>query len=316
MEGLSGPGSEPPAKGHRHDSLITYLFAAGVRVINNHHLFADLVAQYTRRDMTFGSDALNAFRGVMNNIRSLQPSAYSLRGLPFFAQHDDTSTQSVDLLILTAISWYNRTEHSPMDRRPQFPSWTWAAWKRTAMSVPPGFRGKAILNCAQLMVSNDHYLELPEQWHMGHSNLQMELDMVTIIEFEAPVWPVDKFNYLDLASYSSEAAPNTCLDGAIFTEYGPDMAQGFYDDIVEHIRSGEWSLLLLGEYLSDRFPMRYFLYVMVVAWAEDGIRATRVCGFMVRYDYPEVVDEDGNVVRGQLNLTPAESMEWRRVRLQ
>ncbi|KAK3171291.1 hypothetical protein OEA41_003375 [Lepraria neglecta] len=98
-------------------------------------LYWRLVRDYTGRDMTNGSDALNAFSAFAGQF---ERDGHRLTwGLPAsgFAKH---------------LLW----EHEPWDfrdihRRREFPSWSWAGWTGTAaMNLPLGATSKASYTCA------------------------------------------------------------------------------------------------------------------------------------------------------------------------
>lgn len=80
------------------------------------------LAEYSKRELTYQSDSLNAFRGVLNSytMGSLRPIASTYHHIAW------------GLIVRNSISrlrvyldWYHV---AAVERRPEFPSWTWAGW--------------------------------------------------------------------------------------------------------------------------------------------------------------------------------------------
>jgi Heterokaryon incompatibility protein (HET) len=98
------------------------------------HIIYRHIREYSGRSLTFDSDALNAFRGI---ISAVSTSAYY--GLPFLesqaadsAHHDwpFSETQTADSVFANALLWRS-TGHSPSGRRTRrregYPTWTWTS---------------------------------------------------------------------------------------------------------------------------------------------------------------------------------------------
>ncbi|KAH4113992.1 hypothetical protein HBH47_202280 [Parastagonospora nodorum] len=80
--------------------------------------FTDRLDEYLPRDLTFQSDILNAFMGVMRQLWNSPEPKFHFWGLPF------TSNQ-----FLVALLWLPECKSGLLTRRYGFPSWTWAGWK-------------------------------------------------------------------------------------------------------------------------------------------------------------------------------------------
>ncbi|KAI9728595.1 MAG: hypothetical protein M1834_007623 [Cirrosporium novae-zelandiae] len=76
--------------------------------------YGGLLDGYLHRDLTYESDILNAFQGILNALTPLFEGGF-FWGLP-------------TCLFDAALLW--RTSHSLKSRRPNFPSWSWLGWKQ------------------------------------------------------------------------------------------------------------------------------------------------------------------------------------------
>lgn len=70
------------------------------------------IQQYTRRQLTYSQDSLNAFLGVLRDYGRLDKPVEHIWGVPYSKGAPE-------------LSWYHRV---PAVRRPDFPSWSWAGW--------------------------------------------------------------------------------------------------------------------------------------------------------------------------------------------
>ena len=84
----------------------------------NFQMYAKAVEKYTPRSLSFSSDALNAFSGVMNYLRPILRGGYAY-GLP--------ETELDEALLWQPSGPITRRKH-PNNGSAIFPSWTWAGW--------------------------------------------------------------------------------------------------------------------------------------------------------------------------------------------
>ncbi|KAL0941519.1 tol protein [Colletotrichum truncatum] len=91
----------------------------------------DRLGEYLRRDLTFDSDILDAFRGVLSAFEhKFSTPMKSLHGIPIYS----TLFSTTDLeAFVFGLSWWS-VGHQEPQRRPGFPSWTWAGWKLSGVS--------------------------------------------------------------------------------------------------------------------------------------------------------------------------------------
>lgn len=96
------------------------------------HLLGQL-EEYSKRELTYPTDSLNAFLGVLNSTstdKSFEGQRY-LRfqhiswGLFVRKQKNGSRKLSGKDCLRVYLDWYHVT---PAARRPEFPSWTWAGW--------------------------------------------------------------------------------------------------------------------------------------------------------------------------------------------
>jgi hypothetical protein len=85
-----------------------------------------LIEEYSKRSLSYDSDALNAIVGALNTLTSLLHPIYHILGVPFIERkHDGFASDERGYLIRepsiqVAMFWYHK---QPSRRRPGFPSW-------------------------------------------------------------------------------------------------------------------------------------------------------------------------------------------------
>jgi len=101
--------------------------------------FMDHVKEYSRRKLTYRSDALNAFRGILNIFEKAKRPVYSFWGLPIFLNDIDLSRGSTQMKTSWSMStrfafhlFWSLTpfSHQGLIRgQASFPGWSWAGWE-------------------------------------------------------------------------------------------------------------------------------------------------------------------------------------------
>jgi hypothetical protein len=91
-----------------------------------HHIF-----EYSRKTLTYETDGLNAFRGLLSRAQ-----LHTFYGVPLFTYGDQRvaidSNTHFDLGFAVGLLWSLQRDGIQQivgKRRPQFPSWTWIGWK-------------------------------------------------------------------------------------------------------------------------------------------------------------------------------------------
>ncbi|KAH7347977.1 heterokaryon incompatibility protein-domain-containing protein [Pyrenochaeta sp. MPI-SDFR-AT-0127] len=84
-----------------------------------------LLEEYTKRSLSYDSDALNAIVGALKTLQSLSQPIHHIWGVPFverqYIHHGP--------LIQIALQWFH---YQPSIRRMGFPSWSWLGWQGPA----------------------------------------------------------------------------------------------------------------------------------------------------------------------------------------
>lgn len=104
----------------------------------------DRISEYSTKDLTYPSDALNAFSGILRAFEDLEHPVYHLWGVPVLppvfrgSSRDELSGKSKELNdtvpiarsssdgFIVGLCWKNS---GLTTRRSLFPSWSWAGWK-------------------------------------------------------------------------------------------------------------------------------------------------------------------------------------------
>jgi hypothetical protein len=86
------------------------------------------LADYTARSLTFESDTLNAFLGILRHFRNLECSISHVWGVPVL--WSSAAKWSAMEGFATGLSWIGFFPTTQViERRFEFPSWSWAGWK-------------------------------------------------------------------------------------------------------------------------------------------------------------------------------------------
>ncbi|OJD28619.1 uncharacterized protein BKCO1_1420003 [Diplodia corticola] len=93
------------------------------------------MTEYSKRDLTNGSDMLNAFLGVLGAFEESQGPIYHLWGTPIFPLRGGSSGSSSIASdgFLYAFVWQM---FEPASRRDGFPSWSWMGWHGRVKDLP------------------------------------------------------------------------------------------------------------------------------------------------------------------------------------
>ena len=116
LDGVVQRGGEPESvlgSGVSRDPFRPISSAAEAQVdFDSFATYQRLVNDYTGREMSHDADSLNAFSAVLTRLEEKHYKGGFLHGLPV----DD---------LPRALLWFR---HTPLDRRGDFPAWSWAGW--------------------------------------------------------------------------------------------------------------------------------------------------------------------------------------------
>jgi len=93
--------------------------------------------EYASRQLTFDSDSLNAFLGILRS--SQQKGVYHVWGIPFLAA-PGASNKNMERSFANALGWSTRVPGNST-RRLGFPSWSWAGWTHLDNLTVPWVHG-------------------------------------------------------------------------------------------------------------------------------------------------------------------------------
>ncbi|CAG8960339.1 hypothetical protein HYFRA_00012413 [Hymenoscyphus fraxineus] len=91
----------------------------------------DLVDAYSKRNLTFPADALNAFEGILNAFNAREPSVKAHWGIPVLPNGYDNRPNfqgSRIASLLCGLCWSHH-HNALVHRREGFPSWSWTGWE-------------------------------------------------------------------------------------------------------------------------------------------------------------------------------------------
>ena len=285
-----------------------------------------LVQAFATKELTYDKDRLCALRGIQKrfessgrSIYSIQGrSIYSIQGLPIVIS-STLSPEDISQSLAAAICWDLRSSDKTQ-RKPEFPSWTWAGWSGgISFFRGGGFRHRArphalefksgiVLSLQEWAVAleqkQDDRLLMADAHATPIATLRGgDLAHPMVIILDAPDvtehitfqtihdWKSVKFFDLHLEIWDSShtrCTPRFFSDGA---------------------RAGRISCILLGLTGDDLlFPHRVYAELMILQWSRSD-EAQRFAKFTGEWQTPQ---------RQQLKEKLEEklaSMEWRTIRL-
>jgi hypothetical protein len=231
----------------------------------NFKSYSDLVALYSGRELTFERDTLNAFRGIMHDMRRLRSTAFNLCGLPFLVTPGDDTCETWSHILITALYWSTYGIHTRKKRRSIFPSWTWAGWHgdtrfpRSRSEHLPLDRKPIIQGMRFGNQAGDTFDPRIVFKQISPDEFQQTLDGVTEIHFDAP--------------NITTGLPANCTSSSFFSSTIPMSYREhneFYG-LLDKRLDDTWSCLLMAVALDGRSVL-----AMAVQWKEDGVSAERI----------------------------------------
>jgi hypothetical protein len=247
--------------------------------------FCQMIHIYTKRHLTNEADALNAFRGVMHDMRRRRPPAFALSGLPFFAPSGQNEGQALEKLLSCALMWL-RTKNInwPIDqelkRRSIFPSWAWIGWQGPVHYERSAFLGtirRCYIRQLKLQSCAGEVIELSALWEAASPRtIQRALDTIDVLAFVAPTIPAEHITRADFGKKADEH-----WESETFRFFGCKLAStepepAVFSKLIENVSAGKWSCLLLCCTEGEDWTTGY---VLVVQWHPDQVTAERIGAF-------------------------------------
>ncbi|KAJ2898035.1 HET-domain-containing protein [Zalerion maritima] len=131
-----------------------------------YHIYWKLAVDYSKRSLTFESDALLAFAGIIRDLAN--QNLKHVAGLPYVDSGGSLLTGSF-LHSLCWLSWPPNSAFSAK-RREGFPTWTWAGWKLSL--ITPGELGQdpnILIESLRFVFSDGQVVDF-ETYSRHHSN--------------------------------------------------------------------------------------------------------------------------------------------------
>lgn len=91
-------------------------------------VYRQRVFKYTRKKLSFESDSLNAFAGIIRQSREAETPVYQFWGIPFLGPTMAVSADEILESFVSSLASSHWSKPAMPHRRAQFPSWSWAGW--------------------------------------------------------------------------------------------------------------------------------------------------------------------------------------------
>lgn len=268
MESLNGPETVKERTDVDWDiwSTDAFLYEDKKRKISpsyDNENFTDLVEKYTRRTLTFDSDILNAFAGIAHQLSTCDPPTYSFAGLPYVPWVDAISREK---LIGLTLDFDTFAVNGVPERRPGFPSWTWAGWKGSVYWLYGRELDDIIPTLTNIRFES---ADPPGHEESITSELtQSFLDSVIVISFDARLVPMEYIAFDEDWTYRHDRL----FMGKRSLE---DWCGLSVSTVAQKLEKGLWSCVILTSTMLPGNELMYNTFVYVIEW-QDGTTATRL----------------------------------------
>jgi hypothetical protein len=101
--------------------------------------FPHLVSIYSRRNLSFESDILSAFNGILKMFETSTYQIYCAWGIPILLNSSSPDSETIaekQTRLMKSFANGLRWQSGPAKRRHGFPSWSWTGWKCGVPDVP------------------------------------------------------------------------------------------------------------------------------------------------------------------------------------
>ncbi|QDS74054.1 hypothetical protein FKW77_009289 [Venturia effusa] len=115
------------------------------------------IQAYTKRQLTYPSDSLQAMLGIFNHLAKSQNPEHHYWGIPFLKREHESTAITEFAKGLCWSAWLDKMG----GRRPAFPSWSWCGWDHTWSGVRFGIdemvADKIFIRDLKIILSNGTY---------------------------------------------------------------------------------------------------------------------------------------------------------------
>ncbi|KAF5617813.1 tol [Fusarium sp. NRRL 52700] len=238
---------------------------------HRHHELFKLAENYCSRDLTFDSDSLNAFFGVLRFLeRNSMPPTLHLWGLPYVAL-SSTDDEAVEMYLTASLCWYHLASSS-IRRRCEFPSWTWVGWAGPIRSIRLYEAQRWVPRTREILLEDKggHIHPAAQYLQNGtNSHGPDSVGAVSLTAREVPATFVSTTGGTDSWSDCTVAGHGLLVEGVQLPTATPSI-------FLERLRTNAWSCLLLGDYWPDKSSKEEEMrFLLVVEW-KDSETATRI----------------------------------------
>ncbi|KAK4100522.1 hypothetical protein N658DRAFT_507800 [Parathielavia hyrcaniae] len=212
--------------------------------------FLVLVVSYTSRNLTFDSDSIRAFAGIIRHMNSHKSYIGHLMGIPYVSLASG-SQGLVDYVIAglcwrhLASRWRGSAAMAVPRRRNAFPSWSWAGWAGavawTIFFAICGMEIFSLVDGFRCELRDGHVLPFSEYAKLRSSSSDREPPDVIALLFSAWLCPPEMF-----ALSESPAGPFWGIAGYEWELY-LSLFGGSPRDFLDALKSGSVQCILIGE---------------------------------------------------------------------
>lgn len=98
------------------------------KIVSRLQQLSMIIRRYSKRNLTFDMDSLNAIAGVYRHFQDSDPPVAHVFGIPFITSlMSPNDRELAEQHMFYFLSWFHPKDSAPR-RRQHFPSWTWAGW--------------------------------------------------------------------------------------------------------------------------------------------------------------------------------------------
>lgn len=251
------------------------------------YIFETYVREYTRRVLSYDSDGLNAFRGLL-----AAQEFHTYWGIPFSLVLPSSETD-MQLYFCLGLAWRTTTHAEPI-RRTDFPSWCWASIKGEVQLDSSKYDAldAELIEHASIQIENANGDLIPIDTHFESHRSSGKL----LPEPTPYLWVTGNVMKVRLRSAreSDRGVYEAITEGVLRWTSGEETFEGTVNlDVCEskklkrRLLSESWDVLLLAQFTNRKrsFPTVY-MYGLLLDW--EGQTASRIGRFKEGFAHAEL----------------------------